>query len=169
MRDDTCQAGGGSEASGTRYLELERPIALVGAVARGKHCSLSMNVNKTPKEADMAKRQTPKQQQVVAEVCIFGTSQVGFGWITRLADGRMFGDGEPKKDRSATSALWLGMGVIGAVRGVVLVNMDTLDGRPLQAKVDALARPTFGALQWEAGPVFTISTEALLAASTKEA
>lgn len=105
---------------------------------------------------------------VVAEVSIYGTSRVGHGYIVRLADGRMFGTGEVREGRSATEALWLAMDEVtkaGTGRtGTVLVHIDTVDGRPLQAALRASDRPYFGELTWSDGPVYVLSSEALKAA-----
>jgi len=103
---------------------------------------------------------------VAGEVGLFGTTAVGFGFIARSADGQWFGDGEPVAGRSATAAMWLGLGEMPApARAVFLVHFDFQAG-PMVATVGCGGPwPSFGDLVWESGPVHVISSEALLAAA----
>jgi len=125
----------------------------------------------------MAKRAATKAG-AVGSVALYGTHAIGFGYIARTTDGRMFGDGEPMPHRSATDALWLGVTALEATGpkrgGVVTVHQD-VGGVPLVAEVKlGGARPYFGDLVFKTGSdyaptAYVIDAAAIIAASEKEA
>lgn len=106
---------------------------------------------------------------IAAEICLYGTQAVGAGWLARTADGRMFGDGEPNIRRNMTSAVWLACDELRAAGVSGLVRIFEPTGQMVSTvALDGLkhrAIPYFGDLKWEAAPVYTISAEALIAAS----
>jgi hypothetical protein len=110
--------------------------------------------------------------QAVAEISLYGTGRYGAGFIVRMADGRMIGDGEPLNGRSMTEALWLAMdevmlagGAQAGRSGRVYVHID-VDGAPLRATISLRGpRPYFGALSWEAGTMYEISADAIARAA----
>ena len=95
------------------------------------------------------------EKKVVATIALYGTSARGAGYIARAADGRMFGDGEPKEARAMTEALWLAgleLRDAGIGAGLVEVTID-VNGRPLMAVADLGCLPYFGDLSWGPGRV----------------
>lgn len=106
----------------------------------------------------MSKSKTQTQKRnIVAEICLYGTSQIGFGYIAALPDGRMFGDGSPVRDRTATDAIWLAVDDVrgaGADGGQVAIYAP---GGERVAYAPLWSVPSYGLLQWEAAPVYEIS------------
>lgn len=102
---------------------------------------------------------------VVAEVCLYGTSFTGAGYLARTAAGRMFGTGDPVKERTFSEALWRAQHELrqaGTPDGPVAVFSP--DGQRV-ALVGLNEATYFGALDWKPAPVYEIPVEALLAAS----
>lgn len=106
----------------------------------------------------------------VAEIALYGVRRTGAGWIVRLADGRMFGDGEPRERVSFTEAVFVAVDAIraaGIERGIVRVydsGGDRMSEFSLEARV-----PYYSDLAWTAAPIYTISVDVLTAAATIEA
>ena len=117
----------------------------------------------------MKKSQSPV---VVAEISLYGTGSCGYGTIVRLADGRMIGSGEPAKNRTATSAIWLALDDIEHAHSerslpkgaTALVHYDFPGGPRVAVVSMAGIAPSFGDLKWTVGPVYEIGVDALLAA-----
>ena len=99
----------------------------------------------------------------VAELCLYGTSVTGAGYLVRTADGRLFGDGEPRQTRSFTDAIWLACDALcqaGIVGRVVVYRPDGLR----MAFTDVARPASYGALVWEPAPVYVLTDAALIAA-----
>ena len=107
-----------------------------------------------------------KQKQIVGSVSIYGTSQVGYGYLafTKGQGSRAIGgDGEPKGWRNATSAIWRGLEDIkdSMKDGLVEVHYDFHSG-PRMTTIDLSKRwPYFGEIEWREGIIYTISAEEL--------
>lgn len=115
-----------------------------------------------------------KTTKIAAEVSLYGTSAAGHGYIVRLADGRMLGDGSLEKGRSATETIWMALdaarenGLSCKRHEMVAVHYDFPQG-PLMALIPCIgAWPYFGDLKWTDGPVYEMSAEAIQQAA-KEA
>ncbi len=106
------------------------------------------------------------KKEAVATIALYGAPHVGHGYIA-AARGRMFGDGEPHPAWSLTCALWNAEADLrgaGVVKGLVEITID-VEHRPLMAIAELGRIPAFGDLKWGPGRVYTISAEAILAAS----
>lgn len=108
-----------------------------------------------------------KPQGVVAEICLYGTSQHGAGWIACIADGtpagKMLGNGELKPGRSMTAAVWLAadeLRSVGVTRGIIRIFEPS--GLRCAAVDIGKMIPTFGELKWQTAQLFAISVEELL-------
>src|SRR5688500_9948847 len=56
---------------------------------------------------------------VVAEICLYGNSRIGAGWLASVPGAApLLGDGEPKAGRAFSEAVWLACDAIRAA-GVV--------------------------------------------------
>jgi hypothetical protein len=125
------------------------------------------------KEAPMKKRD--QMTQVVAEISLYGVAACGYGTIVRLADGRMIGTGEPVKNHTATSAIWLALDDIEqahaarSLKGAVAIVHYDFPRGPKMATVPMVGiAPSFGDLKWTNGSVYEISAEAIIAASAAQ-
>ncbi len=102
----------------------------------------------------------------VAEICLYGTMDVGAGWLANIANGTKcglyLGNGEPVRGRSMTEAVWLAVEAIreaGVSKGAVRVFMS---GGQRCADVDLGGYvPCFGDLPWQPAPVYMVSAEAV--------
>lgn len=104
----------------------------------------------------------------VAEICLYGNSAAGSGWIACIADGaKIIGNGELKPGRSMTEAVWLAADELeGAdiTRGIVRIFMA---GGDLCADVEIGKHiPYFGDLRWQRAPLYAISVEHARACAT---
>jgi hypothetical protein len=109
-------------------------------------------------------KEMKKTNQIVGSVSLYGTSQVGFGYLA-FTDKKVGGDGEPKSWRNATTATWRALEDIKdhVKRGLIEVHYDFTSGSKM-ALVDLAKRwPYFGELNWQDGIVYTISPEEILA------
>jgi hypothetical protein len=94
---------------------------------------------KTPSNSNAAKH--------VAEICLYGTSSIGAGWLALVrGEKKPFGEHTPSADRSFTEAVWAAVeqlkdrGVAGTVRVFA-------PGGERVAEVDTRAHvPAFGDL-----------------------
>ena len=108
-----------------------------------------------------------KSTKLVGEVCLYGASGHGFGYIARLENGRMFGDGELHKSRSCTAAMWHGLDAIKAdtKKGIVRVY---LPGGQRMGEVQIESHwPTIGDMPTWAADYVEIPMEAVLAAAER--
>lgn len=83
-------------------------------------------------------------------ICLYGTHEVGAGYIATDERGKQYGNGDPVKGRNFTSALWLAM---NELRGAnphphLLVVVYEPSGR-MFARVSLQESPYFGELKWE--------------------
>lgn len=124
----------------------------------------------------MAKRtnKTANAANVVAEICLYGTHKTGAGYLVRLADGRMFGDGSPVEGRSFTHACFLAMdevrngdyakgGTLGYAKGVVRIYEPN---GAMFAEVDAAKTcPWYGSLKWQSAQQYAVSVDQIVEAA----
>jgi len=120
----------------------------------------------------MAKQTT----KIVAEICLYGNgaADVGYGWLARLSDGAMLGNGEPRPGRSQTDCLWQACDHVRRLRtmaaqpkpwtGTVRVFAP---GGKLMADTDLNHPGYFGDLKWQPATALEISAEAIEAAASK--
>jgi hypothetical protein len=104
----------------------------------------------------MTTRTTVATETVIADICLYGNTNTGAGWLARSADGRMFGTGEPARDRSFTEAVWTAADTILAAGARVDVVRIFAPGGLRVATVPIGAIPGFGALPWEPAPVYVL-------------
>lgn len=99
---------------------------------------------------------------VVADVCLYGTSWIGAGWLASTADGRRFGDGDPKAGRTFTEAVWAAFGALEAA-GVKagLVRVFEPNGTHVAGVDLAGTWPTFGDLRWQPAPSYVVTIPAV--------
>src|SRR5262245_33682800 len=100
-----------------------------------------------------------KTQQVAAEVCLYGTREIGAGWLARTADGTLFGDGEPRQGHTFTDALWIACKAMreAGVQGRT-VRVFSPDG--LRMADTIIDRPAYyGDLKWRPATVIVVSAE----------
>jgi hypothetical protein len=115
----------------------------------------------------MTTRNATSVSKIVGEICLYGTSNTGAGWLAvAKPHGQTAGDGDPVKGRSFSEAVWEAATAIGLIlghqRGSVWVYEPS---GQLRAKYDLGRVRTFGDLAWEPAPQLTISAEAIIAAS----
>lgn len=108
-----------------------------------------------------------KAQLVVAEICLYGTSRVGHGYLARAAayPGKMHGTGEPSLARGATSCVFLACDDLrraGCPDGIVRVFAP---GGERMAEIELSNPPYYGDMKWQPAPMFVIEAEALIAAA----
>lgn len=111
----------------------------------------------------MAKN-TSKTTTPAAEICLYGTSAIGIGYIARTSDGRMFGNGAPVAGRGATETVWLAVDQLraaGVVAGTVAIFAP---GGERMAIAPISSVPSYGSLTWQAAPVYVITAEQIAAA-----
>jgi len=119
----------------------------------------------------MKTTKTPQQPAIVAEICLYGTSAAGSGWIACIADGtksgKMIGTGELKPGRSMTEAIWLAADELkgaGVTRGTVRIFESNGN---FCADVEISQHIGYsGSLPWKNAPRFAISSEDLLKHAT---
>lgn len=102
---------------------------------------------------------TRKNAELVGEICLYGTSAIGIGWLARGKETGLLGNGEPKAERAATEAVWQAADALRAagVDGVVAIYAP---GGERYAVAHVANIPTYGSLAWRAaGPGVVISAE----------
>lgn len=117
-------------------------------------------------------RTTRTATTIVGDICLYGTSMVGAGYLgVAMPHGQTFGDGTPSVHRSFTEAVWLGLAdlkrITGAARGRVRVFHP---GGERMSVIDINSCDNYGTIvsTTEPAPVYTISAEALIAASERQ-
>ena len=109
-----------------------------------------------------------RSQKLAAEVALYGNGPtgVGSGWLARLADGTILGDGEPKAGRTFTDAVWLACEAVrqaGVTGGRVRVFAA---GGRLMADTDLNNPGYFGNLNWRAATAYVVSADDILVAAS---
>ncbi len=109
------------------------------------------------------------RKRIVADIAFYGTGTHGAGYIARAVDGRIFGDGMPIKWRSFTDALWAACDELYRHNyGVAGSRIRVFEPGGARMAVADLAAPGYwGDLTWEAAPVYVVTVETILAASTQ--
>jgi hypothetical protein len=108
-----------------------------------------------------------KSISTVAEICLYGTTRTGSGWLVCIADGthtgRMLGDGKPRFG-SMSEAVWaaaMALFTAGILKGAVRIFAP--DGLQC-ADVELTSHiPPFGQLRWKHAPGYVISAEEIIA------
>lgn len=97
------------------------------------------------------------KQPKSADVCLYGTEKVGFGWIAQY-DGQLFGDGDPSTSRTQTDCLHEAHAALEAAgcRGKVQI-FEPSGRRMATTRLNEIRY--FGDLTWTAAPVYTINVE----------
>lgn len=110
-----------------------------------------------------------RKVKLVAEICLYGNSAVGAGWLVRMHDGRMLGDGAPKAGRSNTEAVWLAVDAIRTAMPAPLFATARVYAPSgcLCADVDLRHVGYYGDLKWLPAAVYAISAAEIEAASVK--
>lgn len=109
-----------------------------------------------------------KSNKLAAEICLYGTHVVGAGYLVRLADGRMLGDGEPKPGRTFTDALWLACDEVLKAGLPLLSRVRVFEPTgTFMADTGLLSPGYFGDLKWQRATVYEISAEVIEAAAEK--
>lgn len=134
--------------------------------------------NNTGHEAQKGQDAMSKSSTLpVAEICLYGTSAVGAGYIVRVytpggsVSSVRLASADVQKGRSFTEAVWTALDLVriaGFSRGIVHVYEPT--GRRY-AEVDLTGTPRyFGDLPWvEGGTVYVLSSGDLAAAAAATA
>lgn len=111
-----------------------------------------------------------KRLELVAEICLYGTTQTGAGYLARGKGLKeMLGTGEPVAMRTFSEAIWHAQHALreaGLTEGLVRIYAP---GGERCAEIGIGAAITYGALAWKPAPMLVISAEALLAAAGKAA
>ena len=108
-----------------------------------------------------------KSNELVAEIALYGTSEIGAGYIASTIDGNRMGSGEPRAGRTMTEAVWLAAAEIresGLVRGMVRVFAPA--GR-FMADTDLQRPGYYGNLKWQRATVLELNTPVEEAVRTK--
>lgn len=115
-----------------------------------------------------------KSTKLVAEICLYGNGPTGCGagWLARLADGSLLGDGEPKAGRSFTEAVFQACdhvlrayGACGGRPRTAIVRVFASGGERM-ADTDARHPGYFGDLKWQPATVYVIEAADLNAAAS---
>lgn len=112
-----------------------------------------------------AKTSTPAE--LVGEICLYGASHCGAGWLAAHKGGRL-GSGEPVSGRTFTEAVWMAAGALEAagVTGLVVIH-DAGGERHAVANVARI--PMYGQMVWHrSGPGVVVSAEVILAAAAAQ-
>jgi hypothetical protein len=104
-----------------------------------------------------------RESKPIAEICLFGNQQTGAGWLARTHDDRLLGDGEPVRERSFTSALWLACQALEHRGYVGQVDVFQPSGR-LVAETRTDRPGWYGELVWRPARQYVVSAEEVLAA-----
>jgi hypothetical protein len=111
---------------------------------------------------------TIKANQTVAEICLYGTSRTGAGYLCHLRTGQLFGDSELRADRSFTSAVWTALDQIVAAGvtsgqlaifhpgGQMVTRVNIEDGLPDYGTLCGMAEPVQPVAQANDGDVFLV-------------
>ncbi len=91
----------------------------------------------------------------VAEICLYGTSRTGAGWLVALPGGRMLGNGEPAADRSFTQAVWAALDAIRREGTAGPVRLFDAGGERCTT-VHTSGCKWYGDLTWESAPVYVL-------------
>lgn len=111
----------------------------------------------------MSNANKKRAASLVGEICLYGTTLVGAGWLARGKGTGLVGNGEPVAGRAFTDAVWQAADVLRAahLEGVVAIYAA---GGEFYALADLTNVPTFGDLQWKAaGHAVVISAEQIAA------
>ena len=106
-----------------------------------------------------------KNQNIVAEICLYGNHQIGAGWLARLENGELLGDGEPRQGRCFTSAVWLAADEVRKHVSQSGYAWVYAAGGRMRAKIEIAHVGYFGNLPWESAAPLEISSEAIEAAA----
>lgn len=115
---------------------------------------------------------TSKAKKLVGEICLYGTRETGAGWLVRLADGKMLGDGEPVAWRTFSDAIYQACAAVMDA-GIKAGTVRIFEPRgQLMAEADLNHPGYFGEQKWQIAPVFVIDVQqitavAILAAAAK--
>jgi hypothetical protein len=110
-----------------------------------------------------------KTSKLVGEICLYGTTTHGAGWIAEVPveHGKMFlGNGELFPGMSLTEAMWDACRAVRTYHAAGTVKVFEPRGE-LVAETDVNHPGYFGDLKWTAAPVYVLNVEDLLAASEK--
>lgn len=105
-------------------------------------------------------RTTKASKKIVGDICLYGTSRIGAGFLVCAAPhGQTSGTGEPVQGRSFTEAVWMGVEHLRGILGVDVVGMVRIfePGGELMAVVDVNNVPAFGDLKWEAAVTYQVA------------
>lgn len=108
-----------------------------------------------------------KDNAVIGDICLYGSSASGAGYIAMAVDGRMFGDGEPLAGRGLNDAMWLAALDLKAA-GLSGNAWVYAPGGEIRALLDVDYLKYFGDLPWEPAPKLSISYEDIMAAAEKD-
>lgn len=103
---------------------------------------------------------------VVAEICLYGGTY-GAGWLATTADGRMFGDGEPREGRTLTSAVFLACREL-CEQGIDTGLVEVYEPQGQLVAKTIVSNPCYyGRLDWQPAKQYVLTAAAILAASGK--
>lgn len=101
-----------------------------------------------------------QKNRPVAEVCLYGTSRIGAGWIAQT-DAGLLGNGEPKAERGFTEAVFQAVSEIlerqPGLKGTLAIFAP---GGERVAYADLNHPGYYGDLKWAPAPVYTIDLSA---------
>lgn len=100
--------------------------------------------------------------KTVAEICLYGTTSVGAGYLISVQNEKPFGQHEPRQGRSFTEAVYMAAGELAA-RGVLEGQIVIYAPGGLKRSLVSLSSiPNFGSLKWETAPQHVISVDTLM-------
>src|ERR1700679_2149447 len=97
-----------------------------------------------------------KAKRIVGEVALYGTSQIGAGWIAPTAAGVWIRDGEPKLGRSFTEAIFQACAAIAKSESSGVVRIYSPDGQRVAETPVSLPR-YFGDLSWQPAQQYVLA------------
>ena len=105
--------------------------------------------------------------KVVADICLYGTRDIGIGWLAQVIGGKLLGNGEPIRNQTSTEAVWLACHAIN-YDGISSGRVRIFAPRGEKMAVADLNHPGYyGDLKWQAAIRYTIDVSELSASSGK--
>lgn len=108
------------------------------------------------------------RRTTVADICLYGTSPAGAGWLAKPVNGNVVGDSKLRPERTFTTALWQAAEALrsaGVTAGEVAIYAP---GGTLMAYAPVTRVPTFGDLKWQPAIMIEISVETIKAAAAAQ-
>lgn len=114
----------------------------------------------------MSNKKTTPEPHDAPGICLYGTREHGSGWLAHATGYRaMFGNGELVQHRSFTEAVFQACDALRQYGYTGIAYVFEPEGKRC-APVNVCRPCYFGNLAWQDAPVYTISSDAIIAAAS---